>query len=202
MSFVDPIDRTQLALTTKKWVETYEATEALPCLATNEDQQRWWGKLLADAQDALRVLEEERINLTRPILESKRGVDSAFGEVAKVVERFKNLAKTKLATAREELAALQTTQRELAATHAAAGDSAAVLAAVAAIPEDISVPGAGGGWAWTFEVVDPKAVPADYLVVDEKKLSAYAKAFKKSENIPGIPGVVFRRVAKVIAGRV
>jgi hypothetical protein len=39
---------------------------------------------------------------------------------------------------------------------------------------------------WTFEVVDAKLVPRDFLVVDETKLQKYATANKETAAVPGV----------------
>ena len=39
---------------------------------------------------------------------------------------------------------------------------------------------------WDFEILDPKQVPREYLVVDEKKVRGVVKATKGSVQIPGV----------------
>lgn len=39
---------------------------------------------------------------------------------------------------------------------------------------------------WTFEIMDPNAVPREYLLIDEQKIRAIARAMKDQARIPGI----------------
>ncbi len=39
---------------------------------------------------------------------------------------------------------------------------------------------------WTFEVVDPAAVPREYLLVDEQKLRGIARTMKDQAKVPGV----------------
>jgi uncharacterized protein with gpF-like domain len=39
---------------------------------------------------------------------------------------------------------------------------------------------------WVFEVTDPKAVPREYLMPDEKKIGGVVAAMKDETNIPGV----------------
>jgi hypothetical protein len=196
---VEAIDRYNLAEVQTKWEKLHSACEGLAC--ESADQQKWWGRLLADAQEALVAIEADRRVLILPILESQRAVNAAFKKASDAAEGMKTLAKEKLAAARER--ALATRTEVLASVEAAAarGDSEAVLAGVALIPEEVVTKGAGGGWTWEPTVVDAAAVPDEFRIVDTKKLAAYAKAFSKSETIPAVAGVVFKRTAKVIAGK-
>jgi len=60
------------------------------------------------------------------------------------------------------------------------------------------VKGVGFREDWDFTVEDMDIIPRQYLVVDEKKLRAVAKALKGDAKVPGVS--FFKRVV-VIAGR-
>ncbi len=51
---------------------------------------------------------------------------------------------------------------------------------------------------WKAEVIDPLAVPREYLVIDEKKLAAVARALKADAKVPGVR---FFPQKIVVAGR-
>ena len=196
---VEAIDRHNLAEVQAKWAQLVSACEGLAC--ESAEQQQWWGRLLADAQEALVAIESDRRVLILPILEAQKTTNAAFRKASDAAEAMKSLAKEKLAAAREK--ALATRNEVLASVEAAAarGDSEAVLAGVAMIPLEVTTKGAGGGWTWEPTVVDESEVPRDFMQVNTKALATYAKAYAKSETIPGVPGVVFKRTARVIAGK-
>lgn len=51
---------------------------------------------------------------------------------------------------------------------------------------------------WKAEVIDPLAVPREYLVIDEKKLAAVARALKADAKVPGVR---FFPQKVIVAGR-
>lgn len=51
---------------------------------------------------------------------------------------------------------------------------------------------------WKAEVTDPLAVPREYLVIDEKKLAAVARALKADAKVPGVR---FFPQKVIVAGR-
>ncbi len=196
---VEPIDRTRLALFEDKWGKFIKAVENVPC--ETHEQQNYWGKVLAEANHAINEVEKDRKELIAPILESQRTTNAAFKKAVAFAEAVKDLAKDKIAGAREANLKAQETARLAASTAAAAGDTKAVMAAVQSIPDELAIAGAGGRWEWVASVVNKALVPSDYLVVDEKRLKDYAKAFAKSESIPCVPGIHWTRKSVVIAGR-
>lgn len=39
---------------------------------------------------------------------------------------------------------------------------------------------------WKFEIVDPKLIPSEYLIIDEQKIGGVVRAMKNLANIPGV----------------
>jgi len=191
------VDKNKLASLAHRWTEALSILADLPCSSAAEEE--WWVGRLDAAQMELKSIEAEREELVRPILRDKKLVDAAFKEATAPLEKAKDLIKQKLAARQETLRAAQVAVQEAARLAAVAGDHAACAQALAAIPETHSVDGAKTQWVWEPAVVDAAAVPREYLAVDEKKLAAYAKAFAKSESIPAVPGVSFRRAARMSA---
>ena len=39
---------------------------------------------------------------------------------------------------------------------------------------------------WKYRIVDAEAIPREYLMIDEKKLGAYARAMKEGAKVAGV----------------
>ena len=191
------IDRHKLAQDAQLVETLIEHAAVVPC----EDavQEEWWVRKLDAVHALLNELEDERELLVRPLLRDKRLVDEAFKTVTVPAERVKALIKAKLAGRQESLRLAQTAAQEAARDAAQAGDHAACAAALAAIPETATLTGAKTQWVWEATVSDNLSVPREFLMVDEKALAKFAKAFAASEMIPDVPGVTFKRTARVSA---
>jgi hypothetical protein len=105
---------------------------------------------------------------------------------------------------RERLDAERKAAEEAARQAAADGDESAaaeaqakavVLAAEAEVVEHLApavveapqkLAGVSTRKDWDFEIVDPAAIPREYLAIDEKKIRAYVKAMKSDAKIPGV----------------
>lgn len=51
---------------------------------------------------------------------------------------------------------------------------------------------------WRYRIVDVSKIPDEFLVVDEKKLAAYARAMKQAAHVPGVE---FYSEQEIAAGR-
>lgn len=193
METLIPVDRHRIAQSTASMDEVAADLATRDVTPRNEQQ---WCDALTFVQHETKALEDERTELTKPLLAAKREVDAAFAPAKEAGERLLMLIKTKLGEYRARLAAERQQAVTQAAAAAAAGDYAAASALVEASQgQDTS--GTATVWGWDFVVVDEALVPAQYKIVDPAKVKAYAKAYAKSETIPEVPGLVFRRVASV-----
>jgi hypothetical protein len=177
---IDPVDYTKLAKVKADWTAAEGALKELPCEPT-EEHMAWW--------------KAERQVLVRPLIDDKARLDKIFKEAAAAPERTKTLIKGKLAAAAEAALALQQAAHETARLAAQAGDHEAVALALESAPE------VGGSFVWEIESVDVKVLPEEYWVVDYAKLEALAAESRKSEKPPAVPGVTFKRTARVSARR-
>jgi hypothetical protein len=191
---IDPVDYTKLAKVKADWTAAEGALKELPCEPT-EEHMAWWKEKLSQVQDVVVALEAERQVLVRPLIDDKARLDKIFKEAAAAPERMKTLIKGKLAAAAEAALALQQAAHETARLAAQAGDHEAVALALESAPE------VGGSFVWEIESVDVKVLPEEYWVVDYAKLEALAAESRKSEKPPAVPGVTFKRTARVSARR-
>ena len=189
------IDRYKLACDAELVGELLELALTLPCV--NADHEAWWVLKLSAVHALIGELEAEREVLVRPLLRDKKLVDEAFKVVTGPAEKVKTLIKDKIAAHQESLRLAQTAAQEAARLAAEAGDHEACALALAAIPETVTVVGATTQWLWEATVTDRAAVPRQYLMVDERALASYAKTFSGSESIPAVPGVTFKRTARI-----
>ncbi len=78
-------------------------------------------------------------------------------------------------------------EKEAAARAKATGQPVQAVVTFTAPPP--AVPKAAGlafTDAWGFEIIDPAAIPAEYKIIDEKRIGAVVRALKGQTNIPGI----------------
>lgn len=177
------------------------------------------GEELKRVKDAQKKLDELRRGMTRPLDAAKKAIMDFFrGPEEKLARAEAGIKRAMLtysqaeekkrreAQARAEEAARKERERleAQAAKAAAAGkvekaaileQAAAATVAPIAVPEPAKVAGVSMREVWKFEVVDPAAVPREFLVVDEKKIGAIVKALKGDTNIAGIRVYVEKTLA-------
>ncbi len=100
-------------------------------------------------------------------------------EQASAAERKKLLAAAEAAERKAAAAAVKVE----AQTEQAAMAVAPVVAVATVAPK---VQGVTTKKVWKYRIIDPLKIPRDYLMVDEQKLSAFARAMKGGVNIPGV----------------
>ena len=74
-----------------------------------------------------------------------------------------------------------------------------IAAALSQVPEKFVPSGVGTGAEWDVDLVDLSQVPREWLTIDWSKVKIHMREHQKSEVIPGVLGLVFKRVAKVRA---
>jgi uncharacterized membrane protein YqiK len=52
---------------------------------------------------------------------------------------------------------------------------------------------------WTFDIIDPMAIPREFLIVDETRIRKVVQAMKGSTNIPGVRVSEVKRIAAATA---
>jgi hypothetical protein len=151
---------------------------------------------------------EKIMDFFRPAVE---WLDKAEALLKNAVNVFNAEQRKRQAEAEAERRRLETEERErqaeaqrqaealLVQAEDAAPEQAEVLEAQAEALQEVAKPlalpvtfipektkGASTRQNWKFRIVDPAYIPREYLMIDEKKLGAYAKAMKASASVPGV----------------
>lgn len=186
------------------------AIDARTFTVTTPEAYEFAGTKLTEIKARRKALDELRKTITEPLDKAKKAVmdffrgpgdrlDQAEAAIKRSMLQFQAEAERKR---REEQARLEEQARKereklerQAAAAAAKGreEKAAELEAraatvVAPIAQTAArkVAGVGFRTVWKFEVVDPAAVPREYLVVDEAKIRKVVGALKEGTSIPGV----------------
>lgn len=192
-----PIDEIELAAREEEGTKGLAALAQLP---VSLEVEQVWSDLLCTCRERLKALEEDRKLRTDPIQKEKTRIDklyrpakSAWEQVeAKIREALQTIAQLRLDSARKA--------RELAAEAAAQGDVGTALATLQAAREAPAVAsGVSLGACWEVASFDVTKLPEEWLTIHPIVAEAYMAEHRKSETIPDVPGVVFRRVATVRA---
>lgn len=169
--------------------------ESAPC--ETPEQEQFFSSLLGMVQRELKELEEERKELTRPLLEAKAEVDQQYKPAFTAWDAVKDLVKRKLSDAQtKRLQAAQAARKE-AEDAAVMGDREGVLAAMAKIPETSKPEGVSVQFEWVPYIVDANEIPREFLEVSLTAVKNYCRAHAKQEEIAPIPGLRFEKKAKV-----
>lgn len=148
--------------------EAHKAVKALEneCLAPLEEAE----KLAKSKLAAFEMAERERERKLQIELQAKAEADARKERERLEVEAAKarEAGETEMADAMVEQASMTVAIPMVVST------------------ERSKTPGVSFTTTWGFEVVDLDLVPREYLVVDEQKLGAVAKATKGALKIPGI----------------
>lgn len=171
-------------------------------------------------KDVVKSIADKRLDLTRKadawkkaIIDQERSLtNAANAEISRVNALLSAYVTAKAeaeaaARAAEEAARLEEQRKaeEVAAAEAALTGKTIVVPEVVAEPTEHCqktplVRGVTSRTVWTFDIVDPDAVPRAYCSPDEKAIRAYMDAAKKSgasiESL-SIPGVTFRKEIRV-----
>lgn len=145
------------------------------------------GIILRQAHEDFKRLEKMRTEVTKPILEAKRGVDGWFKPVTQKLNALKTLLKGKLEAWNDK----QITEREKALE---SGDNEALATTEPELP-----PGVATRLTWDWKVVNIDLVPREFMTVDEAAIRAAMERLGP-ENVV-IPGIEIVSREKVVMGR-
>ncbi len=153
---------------------------------------------------ARKDIEARRVTLTGPLNNSLSGINAMFKEVSEPLTQADMELRTKVNVYQTHERQRIETERRAAAEAARAQDVALPVLDHGAVvnvetgervesaPTSIRSFGATATFRddWTFEVVDSRLVPPEYLMVDEKKVGRVVKA-----GIREIPGIrIFQKM--------
>lgn len=189
---VDPVDRTALA---KRGAWADNSLAALRELRlTTPEQEQWAAGKLQLVQAELVANEADRTAVTGPINKDLKRINGEYKPVTDKLEEMKTLLKAMISAAASARLDAQEAARLAAVAAATSGDSAGCSAALAAIPEDVKLDGAGTKFVWVVASCDVSKMDPDYLSPNLGRILAFAKAHT-GDDAPQMAGVVFERQA-------
>jgi hypothetical protein len=183
-----------LAERAKEGSTALEQLRAIPC--ETPQQKQMFADFLTKIRDIRSTLEEERTKITKPLLESKKQVDTLFKNADRPWEDCEKLTRSKIQTF-DQAVLDRRLQAEAEAREAATPSEA--LRALQSAPEKVEVEGVGGGEEWEALVIDEAAIPREWLTIDWSKVKIHCREHKRSSVIPSVPGFEFKRKATVRA---
>lgn len=177
-------------------VEASETSRAMALLERfeicSEDDYKFAGELLKSAKERWKALEEKRTAVTGPLNAALREINGWFKPAQepykKAEDRLKHMMSAYILTQRAKAAETM----QAAAQAAQAGDIEGAAAHVATLAPAPAIKGVSVREVWDFEVVDPAAVPREFLTVDVEKVKS-AIWYADTEKTPPrpIPGLRF-----------
>lgn len=155
------------------------------------------GTELKDIKAKRNQLDTLRKSMTQPLDESKEKIMDFFRQPLDWLDDAEAALKRGMLTYKQDQERKARAEREKAAAEARriAEEAKAknpdapppvVIAAPVVTKEAPKVSGVSTREVWKFRVTDPAAVPREYLVIDEPKLGAMARATKGTVTVPGV----------------
>lgn len=206
-----------IASVTQELADTTAALAPIVAVRNDADARRAKNAVKA-VKSVVKVISEARLDATRKadawkkniIAQERDFTAAANAEIARVdalvgayvAAKAQAEEEARRAEEAKQAAELAEAQRIAEAEAALTGKEIVVPVPVAEEPQKKSpiVQGVAARTVWTFDIVDPDAVPRAYCAPDEKAIRAYMDAAKKSgasiESL-SIPGVAFRREIRV-----
>lgn len=154
--------------------------------------------ILGLVQTRLVNLEERRLEIAKPLTEAKNRVDAHFRELRAPYEAAKEALKLRLERIENARRLANAEALKLAAQASAEGDAIAAQIALDAVASPVA-PAGGFRYVWEWELTDLSKVPLEFLALNAATMKLYTSQHKNSEEIPPVPGVTFRKVAKAVA---
>lgn len=185
---------------------SYEAAGAI-LVAVKEgikDVKKYWEDPIKKQQAALDVLKDRKNLMLDPLIQTEVQLKIMIGDYRikadkERAERERVARKALEDKARAEQQALAKEMESFGNVEAAAKVAVAPVVVPPVILQGApKMDGVQFRDNWKAEVMDPMAIPREYLIPDEKKLSAVAKALKGDAKVPGVR---FWCEKVVVAGR-
>lgn len=196
MTDILPIDRTQLELRKAEAATALSALHTVPCATPEQEAQ--FRQVMDYAHKIVKELDAEYTQLLAPVKQAYKQTESElkaeFKAPTDAFEAVKALCKEKIGAFHTEQRRLADAAKEAALLAAEAGETAACAAALAAVPVETH-----GSFVWEAHIIDQFQVPREWLEVSTGLVKAHCKAHAKSDYIPPVPGLAFKRVAVVRA---
>jgi hypothetical protein len=140
-----------------------------------------------------------RGSVTGPLYSVIRTVEAWFKPMLDAVAPVEKHLRGTMGAYRVRLAELEREAREAAAVAAETGDAEALIEALE-VASDAAAPVVATSttaFYWTVERVVEGMLPDQYWIVDHASLNAIAKSAGSSDEAPIVPGVIFKRMARI-----
>lgn len=195
-----PIDATEVSRMQASAEADAPAYAAL--VVADEADYTFADSLLTDVVRRKDALDTMRKSATAPMREAIKTVDGWFKPVLTLLADAEAHVKRAMGAYRLERDAREAEARAIAADAAAEGDAATLIEALTLAADAAEKPEgrATTTFVWTVKRVIRELLPTEYLMPDERKIAAVARAHR-GEEPPVIPGVVFEREARIGARR-
>lgn len=194
---------TQILITPEAQAEMSQAQTKVQSLATaaawpcdSPEDEAILGEFLSAIQRQLRDLETARKKVADPLTHAKRALDELFGSIAQPYEAAKEAIVAKLSLAENARKAAHAAAKALAV---ATQDPQERTKALAVANTTATKTQGSFREVWTWDIVDLKQVPEEFLALNPVTLRKYVERFKNSETIEGVPGLAFTKVSKAVA---
>jgi hypothetical protein len=197
----------QLAVDTKEMAARYSDFP----IVDGKDCERG-AEVLKEVKAYKNKLEEKRFEMTRPLDQAKKSIMEFFRQPMDALDTLERNIKSRIISYQQEerrkadiaqkklQAAADAKAKELrdkAAAEAAKGNTAKAAqlmdkaaekeVAVPVVAADIpKVAGVFTKQVWKYQIIDVNAIPREYMIPDEKKIGAMARASKGTLQIPGV----------------
>lgn len=143
-------------------------------------------------------LEERRKSVTAHLTAATSAVNALFRPVRQPLEELKDLCKERLDEWETKKIAREREAQAAARALSAQGQVQAAAQTLAVGQAQAST--VAREWQIDHDRIDLSAIPREYLVPNWERLRDHCKTYRKSEEIPAIPGVPFKRVGVTRAG--
>lgn len=177
---------------------------------TSIEQYTQAGEFLKHIKAKYKELDEQRKGMTKPLDDSKKRIMDFFNKPLDFLTRAESTVKRAMIAfsdeqerirreeqrkadeaARKERERIEAQARKAAESGkvekaVALEERAATVVAPVIDRTPPKVAGLSTREVWKFEVIDEKAVPREFLMVDESKIRKYVQAMKGDSNIAGV----------------
>jgi hypothetical protein len=195
---ITPVDKVRLVKFKESWGEALARyTKKLEGqVLETQDQMQWLSDAMTRVAVELKDLEDERVLITKPMVDEKRKIDEDFRDHRAPAEQLLDILKKATQRCFKAIKEKEAALLLAAETAAVLGDDEACQTALATLPET-KVSGASGKLVWKWTVKTPAEVPVEHMMPNEKSLDALCKMHDASGAKPVLPGVEFHQEADV-----
>lgn len=154
----------------------------------------WFKEPIAKANAAHKELTSRRADTLKPLKEAKTALGETMGAYQKKLDEQAEAEAKVMQAIQEQEAKAELQEQADAFEEAGQGDAAEILREQA---DHVQVPtkteqlapkvkGTRSRTNWEYEITDKDAIPATFMIIDEKAIAAIVRHQKGATNIPGV----------------